>query len=352
MTLRKRPIKVLHLIPHDAIGGVEMAAHSLPDGVYDEILFNKYFMVPKANAYDSIKSLKAAHQSSLNNPLLFISTVKYILKEKPDLLIASLWRAVLVMIICKILRPSMKTVTFLHNTHTSHGVDYITNAVGIRLASQIWTDSTATQKFRLNSVQQAKSRVVSFMLEKRIAQTRGEVVPSFIFWGRLRKQKNIKRAIVLFESIHSVHPTATFRILGPDGGERELIANEIRERNLGGAITLEGPKSTDEIAQAASEACFYLQTSDHEGMAMSVVEAMQFGLIPVVTPVGEISTYARDDFNAVFILDEKMVLEKINILLSKPNLAKAISLEAGRAWNARPTYRDDILRLSRELLEN
>ena len=40
-----------------------------------------------------------------------------------------------------------------------------------------------------------------------------------------------------------------------------------------------------------ANASFYLQTSKFEGFAMSVVESMMMGLVPVVTPVGEIGRY-------------------------------------------------------------
>ena len=33
---------------------------------------------------------------------------------------------------------------------------------------------------------------------------------------------------------------------------------------------------------------FYLQLSDSEGSGMSIIEAMRFGLIPVITNVGEV----------------------------------------------------------------
>ena len=55
-----------------------------------------------------------------------------------------------------------------------------------------------------------------------------------------------------------------------------------------------GPKDLDSIIELTEETSFYLQTSKLEGMAMSVIESMQVGLIPLVTNVGEIQYYCFD----------------------------------------------------------
>ncbi len=41
-------------------------------------------------------------------------------------------------------------------------------------------------------------------------------------------------------------------------------------------------------------------------MAISVIEAMQAGLVPIVTPVGEITGYCSDGVNSVFF--EKLMI--------------------------------------------
>ena len=53
------------------------------------------------------------------------------------------------------------------------------------------------------------------------------------------------------------------------------------------------------VKHYAKKCSFFLQLSFYEGFAMSVIEAMQLGLVPVVTNVGEISNYCIDNFNGV-----------------------------------------------------
>ena len=50
--------KVIHLIPKDCIGGVEIAAKSIKDGQHGKILFKKIYILNKDSRF------------SINNPLV------------------------------------------------------------------------------------------------------------------------------------------------------------------------------------------------------------------------------------------------------------------------------------------
>ena len=342
---------VIHLIPTNAIGGVELAASSIPSGQHGALHLEKYYLAsnPPFDIPDSEDCY--GPRASLNSPKVYLAAIRRILTTKPDLVVASLWRSVLVMIVCKLLRPSLKTVVFLHNTETGHSVDRIVNAVGLRLATQVWTDSTATFKARLSPALQPKGRVVSFLLNRREAFDRPAIKANFIFWGRLRKQKNVSRAVALFRKIRDKYGEATFRIIGPDGGDERKITDMIRSLELEDAVSMMGPMDHAQIATASKSASFYLQTSDNEGMCMSVVEAMQSGLVPLVTPVGEIAHYCKDGVNAIFIEDDERAVDAITGLLNDPDRARAMAKDATNTWREATLYREDFLRLSRDLLD-
>ena len=53
---------------------------------------------------------------------------------------------------------------------------------------------------------------------------------------------------------------------------------------------------------------------------MSVVEAMQLGLVPVVTNVGEISRYCIDNFNSVIYKSDIETFDDISKLLIMRNI--------------------------------
>lgn len=342
---------VIHLIPSNVIGGVELAAASIPSGQNGALHLEKYYLASNP-PFDNPESEDCyGPRARLNSPKIYLAAIRRILATKPDLVVASLWRSVMVMIVCKLLRPSLKTVVFLHNTGTSHSVDRIVNAIGLRLATQVWTDSTATFKARLGPTLQPKGRVVSFLLNRREAVDRPAITPDFIFWGRLRKQKNVGRAVALFRNIRDKYGEATFRIIGPDGGDEGKIADTIRSLELEDAVSMMGPMDHGQITTASQSAAFYLQTSDNEGMSMSVVEAMQSGLIPLVTPVGEIAHYCKNGVNAVFIKNDAEAATAITALLDNPEEARAMASAAADTWREAPLYRDDFLRLSRALLD-
>ena len=48
---------------------------------------------------------------------------------------------------------------------------------------------------------------------------------------------------------------------------------------------------------------------------MSVVEAMQIGLVPIVTPVGEIARYCVDGKNAVWVQEDATAVDAVMRLI-------------------------------------
>ena len=87
-------------------------------------------------------------------------------------------------------------------------------------------------------------------------------------------------------------------------------------------------------------------------MAMSVVEAMQRSLVPIVTSVGEISTYCRQQHNAIVVRDPDDLCEAINdvisLLRSEPKY-REIQAAACNQWAQHILYKDDICAAAKEL---
>jgi len=108
------------------------------------------------------------------------------------------------------------------------------------------------------------------------------------------------------------------------------------------------------IEQAAAKASFYLQTSRYEGMALSVIEAMQAGLVPVVTPVGEIASYTMPGETAIWIENtpgEGQAVAKVLELIDKPELWTTMRARSISSFAERPLYRDDIMLAARAMLD-
>lgn len=341
--------RALHIIPYDGIGGVETAARSLPGGLYGDVRFEKYFLVRRADALD----IAFEHQGpvgSEDRPRNYLRLLVHVLRTGPDLVIASLWRAAIGMLIVKLIRPRQRCVLFLHLAHDVHRVDRVANRLGMRVATEIWADSQATLDRRVPEGLRAKGRVISFVLDRAAAPEPRDPAPAFVFWGRLNAQKGLDRALGLFARIRAARPDATLRLIGPDGGEESALRGQAVDLGLEAAVTFEGPMTRDQLTRAATSAAFFLQTSRDEGMSVSVVEAMQAGLVPVVTPVGEIANYCRDGENAVVVTDDAAAADRVLALLDDPAAYRLMSQAAAAHWRDQPLYRDDVLAACRRIL--
>jgi glycosyltransferase involved in cell wall biosynthesis len=292
---------VVHLIPYDGVGGVEEAARSLSGRQIPGIDFRIEYLFPNVRS--------RAGRAGTFNILQMLRVAVSLKREGPDVLILSLWRSVAVGLFVKLFRPSTRLILFLHNARDAHFADRTLTRLGARYSSAIWADSAATLAERLPKPTSIPTKVLSFVLRKPtpLHEPRDDDTPGsvFAFWGRFSAQKNIPRVLRVFSEIKKRVPNAQLLLIGATPAESEVWRERIRAAGLGQSVRVYETISFEEITKAVSGASFYLQTSHYEGMAMSVVEAMQLGLVPVVTPVGQIARYCRDGENAVLLpIDE------------------------------------------------
>jgi glycosyltransferase involved in cell wall biosynthesis len=109
------------------------------------------------------------------------------------------------------------------------------------------------------------------------------------------------------------------------------------------AVEFVGPLSHEEVLRRGAQHSFYLQTSVFEGMAMSVVEAMQLGLVPVVTPVGEIARYCVNGLNCIMISDDEGAVQQVLCALSDLDKFQALRDNAIATWEQYPLYKDSVI---------
>ena len=341
--------RVVHVVPYDGIGGVEIAARSLRDGLHNGFAFKKHYLVSKVDPAAAANSQIKAYQSE-NDPRAYRRALVHFWALKPDVLIASLWRSCMVLIALKLLRPSTRAVTFLHLATDVHWPDKMLNRLAMWLSTEIWADSQTTLDARVPKTLRDRARVISFLVERQAEPTLSALGPRFVFWGRLHPQKGLVRALRLFASLRAALPGATYHLIGPDGGDRCALEQEVKRLGLVDAVFFLGPMDRVSIFEFARNCSFYLQTSVDEGMAMSVIEAMQLGLVPVVTPVGEIGRYCRDAENAILVRDDAHTVKLVSVLLHQPATYQRMSRAASATWQAQPLYRDDVVAACTRLL--
>ena len=333
---------VVHMVPYDGIGGVETAARSMRNLKHDFIDFKVNFIFKKV--------AHARQRWGSFNPFSLLSAIRKVNKDRPDVLIVSLWRCAIVGVFAKLLRPDLKLVVFIHCQNDAHWLDFIFTRFAISLAQEVWADSRASQRERFPHVRPEKCRIISFVTRNFDVLPVKAARPDFIFWGRVAHQKGLARALRIFSGIREQQPSARFWIIGPDGGLLNATKQLCETLGVTAAVVFLGAATLDEIATHAKKASFYLQTSLFEGMAMSVVEAMQMGLVPIVTAVGEIGSYCQSGENSVVIDTDELVIESVLTLLACDAQYKEMRSKAIATWKDVPRYADSVLQACEALL--
>jgi len=336
--------KVIHLIPCDGIGGVETAARSMAAAEHLSCEFTLMLIAGGVISKSSSRVIESPLKSA-NNPLAHCRAISKVLREKPDVLVCSLWRSMFVGLLIKFLCPRIKIVCFLHLADAVHIIDQVMNALMMRVADAVWADSDATLRARCKNARKQQTQVISFVLDNQSqAQIANTCSPQFVFWGRLNSQKGLDRAInFIFElKKHGVDPR--FEIWGPDDGEKKVLLSMVKSKGLEENVVFQGIAKPEQLDGLAINNSFYLQLSRVEGMAMSVVEAMQRGLVPIVTPVGEIANYCRQHVNAVVVNDPRdlqVTINKVIKLLNDEESYRVYQNAARERWFDARLYRED-----------
>jgi len=114
--------------------------------------------------------------------------------------------------------------------------------------------------------------------------------------GRLVPVKNYALFLKAAERIAKVHPEIRF-VLAGDGPEEESLKSLVAELGLHDRVSM--PGHVDDMASFYERIDLFVNTSIHEGIPMSVLEAMGHG-VPVVIPkvggLGEIVDDGKDGF--------------------------------------------------------
>lgn len=334
--------KVLYLIPSDACGGVETAARSAaetPKLSCDLVLM---FLAGRTLAADRRRIIDHPGRR-LNSPSTYMKGLLEILRHKPDVLICSLWRSVFLGTVVKIVRPRTRFVFFLHNVVAEHFVDRFVHWLAFSAADEVWADSEATLSARSAS-RRRPARVISFVTGFRDPTAPPVAAPLFVNWSRLHFQKGHDRSIRLIDAMVRRGVDAHLEIWGPEDGAKPALEELVAKLGLGSRVRFNGPARQDQLAAIASKSSFYLQLSRYEGMAMSVVEAMQLGLVPVVTAVGQIPSYLQHNENGIIADPQHLELaaEELQQLLAHPERFGPMSSAAAAQWRFHSSYADDL----------
>lgn len=266
-------------------------------------------------------------------PFIWCSLAKF----RPAFIISSLWRSTILAVLYKTFSPQVKYFIMVHSTIFFHVMDRFFTKLGIRKSDAVFADSKATETFLEKIIRDNKRiEVLSYLTiptPGKVNEQQFNTEFRFFYVGSLRAVKRVPLAIAAIAWLRSHGVDATLHIYGrPEGSER-AIREEIATLNLHACVFLCGEVLPAEKGILYQQYNCYIQLSEHEGMAMSVVEAMQQGKLCFVTPVGEIPNYAVDGVSAVFleVADHRVTeksLQKMLTILKDENKCKSIAARA------------------------
>jgi glycosyltransferase involved in cell wall biosynthesis len=156
------------------------------------------------------------------------------------------------------------------------------------------------------------------------ARSNGEV----LFLGRLGKRKGSYDLVDAAAQLHASNDQ--FRLLmGGDGDVKEISARAT-SLGMGDNVKLLGWVRGLDKEQYLSSARIYVLPSYHEGLPMSVLEAMAAGLPVISTPIGGIPEAVSDGVEGFLVPpgDIEMLADRLERLLNDDELAKRMGAAA------------------------
>lgn len=333
-----QPLTIVHIVPRDGLGGVETAARSM--AARDDLPcdFHLLFLTGKTLAADNPR-VEAPGGRSTADPLSYLRLLRRCRALDPDLIVVSLWRSVPLLALLRLALPRAKLVMTLNSGRDAHFADALLTRVGTRLADEVWSDSEATVLARGLG---GPHRIVSFVADRLPASASATPRPHFAAWARIDQNKGFDIALRLVARLASRGLDPQFALYGPDGGASAALRRQAASLQIADCVHFGGPIHRADLARVAAGASFFLLPSRLEGMAMACVEAMQLGLVPVVTPAGEMASYVVPGYTGVLIDPARLdaAADDIAALLAEPVRFAALQRGAIARWSSAPLYPD------------
>ena len=318
-------MKVLYVIPCNKIGGAETVFNSVVDLRSGNIEIVKLDL----NLYS-------------NNPVLFIKAVilvcRTVKKEKIEFILSTLWKSHSIMLMVSIF-TNVRVIPFIVGAKFFNAFDKLFSSIIIRKADYLLVDSRKGELW-VKSIN-TNCKIYSFLIHTQLLIDKTKLDRSFskdlnfIYVGRLNVVKRLDKAFEFLNLVNSrFSGSMTFDLYGPieRGFDLDYLLGAYPHLN----VSYKGIIKHNDFPIIYPKRTFFIQFSESEGSGMSVIEAMRFGLIPVITRVGEVVEYCIDGENSIlFGTDE----EPENMINHFSSIISNVSISS-LANNAFATFSD------------
>lgn len=330
-TKTRAKVRVAHIIHTTGIGGVETAADriSRTTTALDYRVFALAEAEPAAVDADVVGG-------GVNSPRAALAVLGQLRRQRPEVVVSSLWRSVMIGGLHRVLHPRTAWVIYVHSTRYTNPVDALVHRLAFAWADRILCDSAAALEALIPHRLRSRAEVVcpdstllglarsraSVRQPRPETETTPEPEPDpaqdavagtsssqrgparILYWGRVVDSKRLDRSLDLLAALEDIAPGAlAFDIISPETATLNAVLDSARERGL--PVTWLGSGTAEDILGHAANAVCFLQLSEFEGLAMAVREALALGLVPIVTPVGAIGSYTQDGVNSLHVRDTR-----------------------------------------------
>ncbi len=147
-----------------------------------------------------------------------------------------------------------------------------------------------------------------------------------LFMGRVGERKGVYDILKAAKLIQNNN--VQINIYGD--GEIDKVKNIIKENNISAKVKINGWISGDNIEKAYNNSHIFILPSYNEGLPMSILEAISFGLPVISTDIDGIPEAVEDNLNGYLITpgDYKSLAEKIDFLANNPHVRTEMGLQS------------------------
>lgn len=307
--------RVLYIINALTRGGAELGLQMLIEqGLFDEVHLElllihegdeQLLQTLRSHPHVAKVYIADAHQGL--RPLGMIKALFFLLRycagKRCDMMIASLAQANIISLLVAKLFPSIKMISFFHNSAYSKAVyEKVVRALSKRI-DHCFYDNAKTRDAIVARLPSKPGRqwlyLPLFMSQQSVIKSDYSVVGpvQILSVGRLNPQKNYVAALEAVAKLVAEGLDIRLLIAGEGELEPSLLAR-CEQLGLNEQVELLG---FCKWQQLVDEVDIYLLSSTREGLSIATVEAMSYGLPVVATNVGGVQEYGEHMRNMVVV---------------------------------------------------
>lgn len=189
----------------------------------------------------------------------------------------------------------------------------IITRLALNRANLVTTDSMAVANI-VHKFSTTPTNTFPFGLEKIPDVSPGDKDPGLYFSNRtLNTNSNIDRVLTFFANVYRDNEHAKL-IIANDGPEKEHLIEWSHKLDISQAVEFIGFVSEQEQNEIYKKAMFYFSILTSDALSVSLLEAMAFGCIPIVSDLPDNNDWVEDGVNGI-MLRTSTSAEELNKLL-------------------------------------